>query len=160
MHDTMMVSSTDASTSRVRRRLTLWYAATFGVILLLLGGGLFVVVGKQLSRQLDDSLDQATLELARIAGSRELAGGGDSALFDALDALRIPQRTLYLLDPAGKPISPAVADSWIRNAAIDAAHNGTSSTTFSGGLTKRLSPPPPYRFIAAWPANPRRAAQR
>ena len=140
-HDTMIVSSTDASTSRVRRRLTLWYAATFGVILLLLGGGLFVVVGKQLSSQLDDSLDEAALELARVAGSRELAPGGDSALLDALDALRIPQRTLYLLDPRGKPISPVVADSWIRKAAVDASRNGTSSATVetSDDRTLRLS---------------------
>lgn len=140
--DQPVVTSADPSVARVRRRLTLWYAGTFAVILLLLGFGLFTVVGRQLSNQLDDSLDDATLELARIAGSRELAQGGDSALMDALDALRIPQRTMYLLDSAGKPISPTVADSWIRTAAIDAVRHGTVSTRHedaSGDRTLRLS---------------------
>ena len=140
--DHPVVTSADPSVARVRRRLTLWYAGTFAVILLLLGFGLFTVVGRQLSNQLDDSLDDATLELARIAGSRELAQGGDSALMDALDALRIPQRTMYLLDSAGKPISPTVADSWIRTAAIDAVRHGTVSTRHedaSGDRTLRLS---------------------
>jgi len=128
--DQPFVTSADPSVARVRRRLTLWYAGTFAVILLLLGFGLFTVVGRQLSNQLDTSLDDATLELARVAGSRELAQGGDSALLDALDALKIPQRTMYLLDAQGKPISPTVADPWIRDAAIDAARHGSASARY------------------------------
>ena len=46
---------------RLRLRLTIWYVATFSLIILLLGGGLFVVVSHQLSQQLDDSLRNATL---------------------------------------------------------------------------------------------------
>lgn len=124
------VSSTDSSLPGIRRRLTLWYAGTFGVILLLLGAGLFIVVGRQLSRQLDQSLDDATLELARVARSPELLEGGDSALLDALDALRIPQRTLYLLDSAARPVSPTIADAWIRGAAIEASRRGSAKRRY------------------------------
>ena len=41
---------------RLRIRLTTWYLATFGTIILLLGIGLFFVIRRQLSEQLDDSL--------------------------------------------------------------------------------------------------------
>jgi signal transduction histidine kinase len=83
-----------------------------------------VVIGRQLSKQLDDSLDAATLELARVVTSPELSLGGDSALLDAMDALRIPQRTLYLLDAAGRPISQTVADDWISSTALKASQHG------------------------------------
>ena len=94
------------------------------MILVLLGGGLFIVIGRQLSRQLDQSLEAATLELARVANNPELSEGGDSALLDAMDALRIPQRTLYLLDSAAQPISPSIADEWIRETALAASRRG------------------------------------
>jgi signal transduction histidine kinase len=135
--DQQVVTSADPSVARVRRRLTLWYAGTFAVILLVLGFGLFTVIGRQLSSQLDASLDDATLELARVAGSRELAQGGDSALVDALDALKIPQRTMYLLDSAGKPISPTVADPWIRAAAVDASRHGVASVRYEDDTDDR-----------------------
>lgn len=122
------VSSADSSVGRIRGRLTLWYAGTFGIILLLLGLGLFVIVGRQLSAQLDGSLDDATLELASAARSPELSERGDSVLVEAVNGLRIPQRTMYLLDSAAHPISPAVADDWIRAAAISAARHGLVRT--------------------------------
>jgi signal transduction histidine kinase len=87
-------------------------------------------VGRQLSRQLDQSLDDATLELARVARSPELLEGGDSALLDALDALRIPQRTLYLLDSVARPVSPTIADPWIRGAAIEASRRGSAKRQY------------------------------
>jgi hypothetical protein len=55
---------------RLRLRLTIWYVATFGLIILLLGGGLFAVVRYQLSQQLDSSLHSATNELIRAARIR------------------------------------------------------------------------------------------
>ncbi len=122
------LATADRAVARVRKRLTLWYAGTFTVILLLLGIGLFVAVRRQLSRQLDDSLSDATLELARVASSRELQQEqGDSALIDAVDELRIPERSLYLLDASGHPLVPSEAEEWIRRSAITAARRGVAS---------------------------------
>ncbi len=126
------VASSDHSASRVRLRLTLWYAATFSIILIFLGLGLFVAIRRQLSRQLDDSLSAATLELGRVAGSRQLEEEeGDSALLDAVDELRIPERTLYLLDARGQPLAPTIADPWIRDAALIAARTGISAREYN-----------------------------
>jgi signal transduction histidine kinase len=120
----------DRALARVRSRLTFWYAGTFTVILALLGVGLFVTVRTQLSRALDDSLSAATLELTRVAGSREFQSAGDSALFDAVDELRIPQRTLYLLDAKGHPLVPTEADPWIQQSALNAAKAGISNSRY------------------------------
>lgn len=125
--DARVATTGDRALARVRTRLTLWYAGTFTVILALLGMGLFFTVRTQLSHALDDSLSAATLELTRVAGSREFQSAGDSALLDAVDELRIPQRTLYLLDAKGNPLVPTEADPWIRQSAIDAAQKGISN---------------------------------
>jgi signal transduction histidine kinase len=126
------VASSDRSVDRVRLRLTLWYAATFSIILIFLGLGLFVAIRRQLSRQLDESLSAATLELGRVAGSRQLEEEeGDSALIDAVDELRIPERTLYLLDARGNPLAPTIADPWIREAALTAARHGIAAREYN-----------------------------
>jgi signal transduction histidine kinase len=110
---------------RLRLRLTIWYFATFGLIILLLGSGLFLVIGYQLSQQLDDSLRSATLELVRAARIREMeAAGARGRVIDAVDELNIPDRMLYLLDIQGNPIKPATVDDWIRQAAKDAGRVG------------------------------------
>jgi signal transduction histidine kinase len=110
---------------RLRHRLTIWYVATFGLIILLLGTGLFVVISYQLSQQLDDSLKSATLELVRAARIREMeAAGARGRVIDAVDELNIPDRILYLLDTQGNPIKPPKADSWIRQAAKEAGTAG------------------------------------
>ena len=110
---------------RLRLRLTVWYVATFGLIILLLGGGLFAVVRYQLSQQLDDSLQSATEELARAARIRELeAAGARGRVIDAVDELNIPDRTLYLLDAEGNPVKPGTAADWIRRAAREAGKSG------------------------------------
>ena len=125
--------ATEASSSRVgiqrlvrlRLRLTIWYVATFGLIILLLGAGLFVVISHQLSQQLDDSLKSATLELARAARIREMeAAGARGRVMDAVDELNIPDRSLYLLDLDGTPVKPAKIEDWIRQAAKRAAQLG------------------------------------
>jgi signal transduction histidine kinase len=128
--DAPVMTTGDRALARVRTRLTLWYAGTFTVILALLGVGLFVTVRTQLSRALDDSLSAATLELTRVAGSREFQSAGDSALFDAVDELRIPQRTLYLLDAKGHPLVPTEADPWIQQSALNAAKAGISNSRY------------------------------
>src|ERR1700737_4818226 len=125
--------ATEASSSRIgiqrlvrlRLRLTIWYVATFGLIILLLGAGLFVVVSRQLSQQLDDSLRSATIELARAARIREMeAAGARGRVIDAVDELNIPDRILYLLDLQGNPVKPKNVDDWIREAAKKAATVG------------------------------------
>ncbi len=126
---------------RLRLRLTIWYVATFGIILLLLGAGLFGVISYQLSQQLDDSLKSATLELVRAARIRELeAAGARGRVIDAVDELTIPDRILYLLDPQGNPVKPAKIDSWISQAAKDAGRVGqiTVERDLAGDKTLRL----------------------
>jgi signal transduction histidine kinase len=110
---------------RLRLRLTIWYVATFGLIILLLGAVLFAVISYQLSQQLDASLKSATLELVRAARIREMeAAGARGRVIDAVDELNIPDRILYLLDIDGTPIKPAKVDNWIRQAAKDAGRVG------------------------------------
>jgi signal transduction histidine kinase len=111
--------------ARLKLRLTAWYAATFGIILLLLGAGLYAEIHEQLKRQLSDSLRDATHELVRAAGIREMeAKAARGQVVDAVDELHIPDRTLYLLDPAGNPVKPAEASPWVREGARQAALHG------------------------------------
>jgi signal transduction histidine kinase len=125
--------ATEASSSRLgiqrlvrlRLRLTLWYVATFGLIILLLGGGLFAVISYQLSQQLDDSLKSATLELVRAAKIREQeAASARGGVMDAVEELHIPDRSLYLLDLDGRPVKPDSIDGWIREVARQAGKVG------------------------------------
>jgi signal transduction histidine kinase len=109
---------------RLRLRLTIWYVATFGLIILLLGAALFVVISHQLSEQLDDSLKSATVELVRAARIRELEAGASGEVIDAVDELNIPDRLLYLLDLEGDPVKLGKVDDWIRRAAKRAAQLG------------------------------------
>jgi signal transduction histidine kinase len=109
----------------LRLRLTAWYVATFGLILLLLGGGLFLTIRSQMSRHLDDSLRLAAGDLVRAARIREIEARTTSgAVVDAVDELHIPDRALYLLGTDGTPIKPTAADPWIRAAARRAAEEG------------------------------------
>jgi len=124
--------ATEASSSRtgiqrlvrLRLRLTIWYVATFGLIILLLGSALFVVIRQQLSQQLDDSLKSATQELVRAARIRELEAGARGQVIDAVDELNIPDRILYLLDLEGDPVKLGKVDDWIRRAAKRAGELG------------------------------------
>jgi signal transduction histidine kinase len=113
---------------RLRLRLTIWYVATFGLIISLLGAGLFVVITHQISQQLDDSLLGATQELVRAARIRELEQASvRGRLIDAVDELTIPDRTLYLLDVKGQPIKPANVEPWISDAARQAGQTGQAT---------------------------------
>jgi len=112
--------------ARLRLGLTAWYLATFGAILVFLGGGIFVVIGRQFAQQLDDSLHEATVELERAARIREMESKtARGQVIDAVEELHIPERTLYLFDKDGNPVTPANAPNWITRAARDAAA-GTS----------------------------------
>jgi signal transduction histidine kinase len=125
--------ATEASSSRgglqrlvrLRLRLTIWYVATFGLIIFLLGMGLFAVITYQISQQLDDSLKSATTELVRAARIREVEEASPRGhLIDAVDELNIPDRVLYLLDLQGNPIKPSHPDNSVRQAARDAGRVG------------------------------------
>ncbi len=110
------------SLARLRLRLTLWYGGVFTLILVLLGGGIFLAVRRQLARQLDASLRTATAALQRAARIREVERARASGpVVDAVAELHIPDRDLYLLDANGAPISPPDAADWIRAAAQQAA---------------------------------------
>lgn len=115
---------------RLRLRLTIWYVATFGLIILLLGAGLFAVIRYQISQQLDNSLRDATLELVRAARIREIEQASvGGRVIDVVDELNIPDRVLYLLDENGNPIEPAKVDPWIVQAARRAARTGQITVT-------------------------------
>ena len=128
--------ATDATSSRgglerlirLRIRLTIWYLATFGTIILLLGVGLFLVIRNQLSKQLDDSLSGATTELIRAARIREAEEASSrGGVIDAVDELNIPDRMLYLFDLHGNPIKPDKADPWVKRAALQASLHGQAT---------------------------------
>lgn len=109
----------------LRLRLTAWYVGTLGLIMVLLGLGLFVVIRHQFARQLDVSLQQATLELQRAARIREQESRtAKGQVVDAVDELHIPDRQLFLFDTSGTPVKPPVAPTWMRAAARLAAVAG------------------------------------
>ncbi len=115
---------------RLRLRLTIWYVATFGIIIVLLGASLFAVISRQISHQLDDSLKSATQELARAARIREVEStSARGRVVDAVDELNIPDRTLYLLDTLGNAIRPDTAGKWVRAAALEAARRGQKTVS-------------------------------
>ena len=125
----MRLDATDAL-GRLRLRLTLWYALTLLATLALLGGGLFVTIRRQIADQLDASLADATAEVARAAKTREFeATTVRGQVVDAVEELRIPDRTLYLLTATGAPVVPPVADEWVRDAARRA---GASPAAITG----------------------------
>ena len=111
--------------ARLRLGLTAWYLATFGAILVLLGAVLFVVIGRQYARQLDDSLHDATVEVERAARIREMESRtARGQVVDAVEELHIPERSLYLFDGAGEPVAPPRAPEWVTRAARDASGSG------------------------------------
>src|SRR6266516_3168706 len=104
--------------ARLRLQLTAWYAGVFTLALVLLGAGLFLTIRRQMSRHLDKSLRAAAGALERAAQIRETErAAARGAVVDAVDELHIPDRSLYLLDAAGGPITPAEAPAWVRDAA-------------------------------------------
>ncbi len=101
----------------VRRRLTLWFLLTIGIVIAVLGGGLFLAIRHQFGTELQASLLRATREIERAAAIRAIESRGPQPVVDALDELRIPDRELYLLTVEGAPIRPEAAAAWIRDAA-------------------------------------------
>jgi signal transduction histidine kinase len=118
--------------ARLRFQLTLWYGGVFTLILVLLGGGVFFAVRRQLSRQLDASLRAATVALQRAARIRDVErASARGPVADAVSELHIPDRMLFLLDSTGAPIIPVQAPGWVQAAARDAAVNGQADLDMS-----------------------------
>jgi len=111
------------SLAQLRVRLTLWYAGTFALILLLLGAGLFLSIQLQISRRLDASLAGATAAVMRATRDLEAERTAGRPA-DAVEELHIPDRELYLFDANGRPITPPHADEWVQAAAREAASTG------------------------------------
>ena len=111
---------------RLRVRLTLWYAATFAIILLVLGAGVFLAIGVQVARRLDTSLIAATAAV-KIATAELEAERAAGRAADAVEELQIPDRALYLFDAAGRPLTPPRVDAWIDTAGRAAAIAGTAN---------------------------------
>jgi signal transduction histidine kinase len=109
----------------LRWRLTAWYLLTLTLILVILGGGLFVVVRRQFAEELDESLQKAVAQLEQAAAVRERERGLPGPVADAVDELRIPDRRLFLLQPDGTPIRPEVVPDWVRALAPEAAARGS-----------------------------------
>jgi signal transduction histidine kinase len=108
--------------ARLRLQLTAWYAGVLGLVLLVLGVGLFLTVRRQMARHLDVSLRAAAAALEQAARIRETErAAAHGAVVDAVDELHIPDRSLYLLDDDLHPIKPAVLPDWIREAIRQAA---------------------------------------
>src|SRR5439155_472757 len=117
----------------------LWYAATFVLILLVLGTGIFVAIGVQVSRRLDISLAAATAAITHATSDWEAErAAGQTA--DAVEELRIPDRDLYLFDADGRPITPPQADAWITASALAASRTGrfNAARAVSGNREQQL----------------------
>ncbi|MEI2719042.1 MAG: hypothetical protein V9E87_02690 [Gemmatimonadales bacterium] len=59
----------------LRWRLTTWYLLTLTLMLVILGGGLFLVVRRQFAEELDTSLRKAVAQLEQAAAVRERERG-------------------------------------------------------------------------------------
>ncbi|MHB1068526.1 MAG: sensor histidine kinase [Gemmatimonadaceae bacterium] len=105
----------------LQRRLTAWYAVTMTSIMLLLGLSLFVVLSRDLSDNLDQSLHFATEEVVRAARIRAQEANAFGYVLDAMLELRIPNHELYLLDSLAEPVVPEQAPAWVRKAALATA---------------------------------------
>ncbi len=86
----------------LRARLTLWYTAALGALLLVLGGVALVLLDRGLRHTADASLDSLAETVAESSRAPAHAGG----LADALAAVLGPgvaERFFQLLDPLGRP---------------------------------------------------------
>ena len=104
------------SLARLRLRLTAWYAGSFFAMLALLGGGIFAAITHRFDSELDASLRDAAREL--VEGSRApLPARAPDDPAEIVRLVRIPGRTLYLTDPAGRSLTGANVEPWLQHLA-------------------------------------------
>lgn len=136
------MTSTPESTAvrTARRQLTRWYLLTMALMLGLLGAGLYLTVRQQFQTELDTSLARATQEVIRASQIRDLEADATGTVVDALDELRIPDRSLYLMSPDGTPIRPVQAEPWVVDAARRTRDGATLDVTteVAGDRTLRI----------------------
>ena len=113
----------------LRVRLTAWYVGTFFAILALLGVGMFAAITRQFDRELDTSLRDATTEAIGIVRLR-----GTQAIRD----LRIPGRTLTLVDTLGRAIDGATIEPWVVSVANSALVHDSASTSHADGESRLI----------------------
>lgn len=110
----------------LRRKLTAWYVATFGAILVAFSVGLFFTIAHSIAAKLDRSLAHAAAQVRESVIERGTAGATPAAL-------KIPDRALYVFDTHGRLITPNTASAPVRRAALDAASSGEASRQFDIG---------------------------
>lgn len=115
------------SLGRLRRKITAWYVATFGAILLAFGLGLFFVIRHNIALKLDRSLVRAAGEVERSVGAAGATNTGRVLAIDRLSDLRIPDRALYLFDLHGRELYPDTASVFVRGAVRSAIQDGATS---------------------------------
>jgi signal transduction histidine kinase len=113
---------------RLRLQLTIWYAGTFSLILLLLGIGLIVALSGQLSGDLDSRLESAVAAVRRAVTVRMAYGAtANEAIASAVAEVSNPDRVLYLFGADGSPIiAPAPVDPRVGAAAARALNEAGS----------------------------------
>lgn len=117
---------------RLRIRLTAWYAATFTMVLVVLGAGLFWAITRQISQEMDRALQTTVLEAFRAARIRMAEGHTPVEAFGfALDELDTPDRALYLFDSNGVLLLPhSGSHPRITEAAVSALVSGSARFHF------------------------------
>jgi signal transduction histidine kinase len=112
--------------SQLRHRLTFWYVGVFALVLVAFGLATLFVTTREISLELDRSLNNAVNAIIGAARIREREGPPGRTHVDALDELHIPDRSLYLFDGAGHPVHPDTAAPWLRELALAAARRGAA----------------------------------
>jgi signal transduction histidine kinase len=125
---------------RLRHRLTAWYALSFAAILVVVGGGMYWVTSREVEAQLTRTLHAATNEVVRAAQIGESDGiPSDEAALDAVEEMEVPGSELYLLDAAGRVVTPDTVDREVREAAMAALRDGSADRGYrSAGAEWRV----------------------
>jgi signal transduction histidine kinase len=117
------------SLDRLRFKLTAWYVGTFFAILALLGVGMFAAITRQFDRELDASLRDATTEAIGVVRLR-----GPEAIRD----LRIPGRTLTVVDTLGRSTDGAAIEPWLATVAGTALAHDSARTSHAEGESRLI----------------------
>jgi signal transduction histidine kinase len=123
---------------------------------------LFAQLAHQVSADFDESLRDATQEIANAADRREQERASTKGgAIDAVAELRIPDHKLYLFDLEGHPLTPPLADSILREVAKSAGSNGSFAKRWEAGLdqtrqayARRFTTKSGERYVAAAVVNP------
>jgi len=117
--------------TKLRLRLTLWYSATFAVILVVLGTGLFFALTQQQSDALDRTLESTIADVRQATDLR--VGLGQSrpdALKDAVAAHKGLGAQLFLFGPDAQPlVAGGAPDPRVTAAAEDVLTAAENSQT-------------------------------